>query len=408
MRLDLTDDADPVITAAPAGSLVTATNTDRERTLTYSASDQGGGLYQQRLMVDGSQSVVGPVNDNGGKCALPFRDPVPCRTTPVTGSVTLDTTSLDEGKHLVRLEVVDATGVNKAQSPQWSIMVDNKAPFLTPAEVAAAMGAPGAAGAGGPSGPAGPAGPGGSTVLTGTTTITTLSNPDRGPGVNGRPSTLDAVVTARLIVGTRGHAHSSTRAVVGYVDGTRVRGTLRTSGGDAIAAARVHVIEKPIGAAESHWHAVASATTDDAGAFVVPLAARGRSRDVRVVYFPTAGANANRSSGQLSLQVRQDASLRVSRRALRNGDRLALSGRVAGLIPARGLTVRVQVRLGRSWFTFAKATTTRARGGRFVARHRFTKTTHATTYRFRALVLPGDRRRYASGHSRTIAVRVRP
>jgi hypothetical protein len=70
--------------------------------------------------------------------------------------------------------------------------------------------------------------------------------------------------------------------------------------------------------------------------------------------------------------------------------------------------VRAQVRINGSWFTFAKYTTSRGRGGKFAVRHRFTKTTRATTYRFRVLVLPRDRTAYTAGYSGSIDVRVLP
>jgi hypothetical protein len=126
------------------------------------------------------------------------------------------------------------------------------------------------------------------------------------------------------------------------------------------------------------------------------------------VYFPRGGSSLNRGSNVLTLQVRQDATLRLSRRMLHNGGRLAFDGRVLGSVPSAGIDVRVQVQVGRSWFTFAKLTTSRAKGGRFQTSHRFTKTTRPVTYRFRVLVLPRNRSSYTKGFSRHLTVRVLP
>jgi hypothetical protein len=398
VRLGLHDVDDPVFSSQPTGSLTSsASNLPNVRTLTYSASDQGGGVFRHRLLVDGSPVLTETVNANGGKCAIPFRDPVPCRTSATNASISLDTGTLSAGLHTLQLEVRDATDENKVVTAPWAITV-------------------------GPGGEFSGATPGGSsssntssTTTTNTSTdvrdlntIALLHNPTSEKVGNGAPPTADALLAARFVVGSGAQARSSTRVVAAYRQAVRVRGTLQTPAGRPIVGARVYLVQKPMGASEGAWRIGRAAMTGADGSFVLPVAAGGRSRDIRVVYFPMGGSDANRGSNPLTMQVRQDADLQVSRRLLHNGGKLVFRGRVLGTIPTTGVDVRVQVRLNRSWFTFAKLRTSRSRGGRFQTAHRFTKTTRATTYRFRILVLPRNRTLNSTGFSRHIDVRVLP
>jgi hypothetical protein len=562
VRVTLNDEADPAITTQPSGTLTSGQNLDRNRTLVYGASDQGGGVFRQRLSVDGTVVRNEIVNANGGKCAVPFRDPVPCRTSAVSGSVDLDTSTLADGVHALRLEIRDATDVNHVEVAPWTILVDNMAPVLgavavggtaragdaltcaatadgqtptvsyawlqtnadgsgpevvpgatdstyvlrdpdvgrkvicrvsatdhggTATSTSTVTSGPFANGATvtaycsgrptgptddcgdndgdhlsnredpdddndgvpdasdpapfdaglpgtpspGPQGPAGPAGdsgnPGGNSttstethssstdsssstalVVSDLNTVGTLRNPISEAIGNGQPVTNDALLAVKFIVGSGTSARTSTRVVAAYSQRLRVRGTLQTPAGRAVVAARVYLVQKPLGAPEASWRLDKATVTAADGTFTLPIASSGRSRDIRVVYFPRGGSNANRGSNALSLRVRQDATFQVSRRLLHNGGKLTFSGRVLGTVPSSGVDVRVQVRLNRSWYTFTKLTTTRSKGGRFQAAHRFTKTTSPTTYRFRILVLPRNRTVYTNGFSRHIDVRVLP
>lgn len=254
-----------------------------------------------------------------------------------------------------------------------------------------------------------PAGSGPAGTPTDLNTVTGVRDPLAGaPGANGEPASDEARLSVKLVIGTGTRARSSVGAVAAFRQRLRARGTLQTPAGQGIARARVYLAEKPSGAGDSAWKLGASATTSATGGFDLPVAAAGRSRDIRVVYFPRGGSSTNRGSNVLRLRVRQDATFTVSRRVLHNGGRLAFDGKVLGTIPRSGVDVRVQVQVGRSWFTFTKLKTSSARGGRFHATHRFTKTIRATTYRFRILVLPKNRAVYTKGYSRTLAVRVLP
>ncbi len=265
-------------------------------------------------------------------------------------------------------------------------------------------GAPGAAGAPGGAGGTGGNGSAGGDL----NTVPGVTNPSPAGQSNGHPASDDARLSVKFVIGAGAHARTSTRVVAAYAQRLSVRGELRTAAGLPIANARVFLAQKAPGAPDSAWRSGRSAVTAGDGGFSVPLAQGGTNREIRVVYFPHGDSSVNRGSNILTLQVRQDATLRLSRRMLHNGGSLRFDGRVLGTVPSTGVDVRVQVQVGRSWFTFAKMTTSRAKGGRFRTSHRFTKTTRPVTYRFRVLVLPRNRISYAKGFSRHVTVRVLP
>jgi hypothetical protein len=565
VQLTLADEVDPTITAAPSGTLTSGQNTDRVRNLTFAASDQGGGVFRQRLLVDGAAVVDSVPNSNNGKCQSPFVDPVPCRTSATNASIDFDTAAVADGSHTVKLEVRDATDVNSVTTAPWTIVVDNVPPAVgsvqvtgTPREgdtltcsataagqnptttyawfranpdgsapvaiagatsqtysqtsqdsgrklicrvtasdhggsssrdsvitegafadgavvvpyctgrptaatdecgdndgdsvvnrldadddndgvtdandsapfdarvpgtptttpVAQAPGQDGANGTNGAAGPSGSAGSPGPTttstngvttfIATDLNTVMGLRNPIAQALSNGTPASVDALLAVRFVTSSGSSTRSGSSVVAAFAQRLRIKGTLQTAGLRPIGGARVYLIEKPMGADDSAWRVAKDAVTATDGSFELPVDAGGRSRDLRVVYFPQGGSNVNRGSNALTLKVRQDAVFSVSSRRLHNGGKLLFKGRVLGAIPRSGVDVRVQVQLNRSWYTFTKLRTNRSQGGRFQASHRFTKTTRATTYRFRILVLPKSRATYVSGFSRPIDVRVLP
>lgn len=115
--------------AQVAGSLRSSTAIDRVRSLTYAASDVGGGVFRQRLIVDGAARAPEIVDPNGGKCSMPFSAKVPCQRE-VTASATLDTSALADGPHEIALDVRDVTDANKTIHGPWTILVDNVAPTV--------------------------------------------------------------------------------------------------------------------------------------------------------------------------------------------------------------------------------------------------------------------------------------
>jgi hypothetical protein len=138
-RLDavLSDHLDPTLIGTPSGDLL---DTERAvagvRSVAFSAADRGGGVYRATLEVDGAAAVSQVVDDNGGACREPFTTPVPCRLT-ASGTIALDTASLPDGVHAVRLLVSDATGTNTVVYGPVRITTRNQAPGCDPAVTAA-------------------------------------------------------------------------------------------------------------------------------------------------------------------------------------------------------------------------------------------------------------------------------
>ncbi len=133
LRIVLRDNNAPTLAGTPNGSLTSSTSIARVRTVNYSASDVGGGIYRQRLLADGREVASGPVDGNEGRCVRypvgnGFSSPVPCRTT-ASGSLTYDTAGLPDGAHELELQVFDATDENKAVS-SWGVQVDNAPPSV--------------------------------------------------------------------------------------------------------------------------------------------------------------------------------------------------------------------------------------------------------------------------------------
>jgi hypothetical protein len=114
MMVVLDDAQPPEITGTPAGSLLTGTSPQSGiRTIEFTAQDVGSGLFRAYLDVDGHQVVTERFESNGGACAQPFTQPVPCRPSSRI-VVPLDTDDLAAGAHEIRLRVVDATDTNTA------------------------------------------------------------------------------------------------------------------------------------------------------------------------------------------------------------------------------------------------------------------------------------------------------
>jgi hypothetical protein len=133
-RLDaeLSDQLDPTLVGAPSGDLLeTGRAVAGVRSVAFSATDRGGGVYRATLEVDGTAAVSQVVDANGGRCREPFTVPVPCRLT-ASGTIALDTASLPDGVHSVRLLVSDATGTNTVAYGPVRITTRNQAPSCDP------------------------------------------------------------------------------------------------------------------------------------------------------------------------------------------------------------------------------------------------------------------------------------
>jgi hypothetical protein len=134
-RLDaeLSDRLDPVLVGTPSGDLLEPQRAVAgTRSIAFSATDRGGGIYRATIEVDGAPAVTQVVDPNGGRCREPFTAPVPCRLT-ASGSIALDTATLADGVHSVRLVVTDATGTNAVAYGPVEITTRNQSPSCDPA-----------------------------------------------------------------------------------------------------------------------------------------------------------------------------------------------------------------------------------------------------------------------------------
>jgi hypothetical protein len=184
-----------------------------------------------------------------------------------------------------------------------------------------------------------------------------------------------------------------------------VRGTLSAPSGEPIANATVFIGQQPEG---QQWRLDGAVRTDSAGDFVYRPAARHPNRLLRAVYFPFSDSHENASSDPLELRVRAGMTLHVSRRSLRNGQRLVFTGRVLGALPAAGIAVTLQAKVGRHYRSFRQLRASSGTGGRIRTAYRFERTTGPVRYRFRLKVVRQAGLPFQSGASPVVAVSVRP
>lgn len=136
MQITYNDDNAPAFAGTPSGNLLSESTVTRNRTVNFSATDSGGGLYQERLYDAGTLISQSVIDTNNGHCALygsAFSYRQPCRTS-ASGSINLDTATLSDGGHDLSLVVVDAAG-NPATYGPWSVKVDNRPPSVTGANL---------------------------------------------------------------------------------------------------------------------------------------------------------------------------------------------------------------------------------------------------------------------------------
>jgi hypothetical protein len=127
-QITLQDDADPVFTSTPSGSLTAGGVLSGTQGLSFSASDSGGGVLRYELEVDGGHTVAEQVI-----CARPYTAVVPCKTA-ASGSLSFDTATLADGPHTMRVLVVDATATNVAAYGPFAITTSNAPSSCAPAE----------------------------------------------------------------------------------------------------------------------------------------------------------------------------------------------------------------------------------------------------------------------------------
>jgi hypothetical protein len=345
--------------------------------LAFSASDEGSGLFRLDIDVDGrAVSSIPAVADD--RCvdhgARDFSYAVPC-PLQASGTVSIDAASLPPGQHTVAIDLEDAAGNRATLVPPTPKLIVND-------HRAVGYYANGA-----------------------------FFNPRfASPRVaNGVGATSDARLAAAFVrqegKGRARHTVRRTRREVRFSQRPTVRGTLTTPSGEPIADAAVFIGQQPEG---QQWRLDGAVRTDSAGDFVYRPAARHPNRRLRAVYFPFSDSHENVASAPLDLRVRAGLTLHVDRHRLRNGQRLVFTGRVLGTLPAQGIAVTLQAKVGRHYRSFRQLRASSGTAGRIRTAYRFERTTGPVRYRFRLKVVRQAGLPFQGGASPVVTVSVRP
>jgi hypothetical protein len=367
----------PVVQSAGGGAVTDSTWTGSEP-LTFAATDRGGGLFRVIVEADGLPVKALPavaddrcVDRTGGR---DFGYPVPCPTQGA-GSVSINAADLPSGSHLVAVYLEDVAGNRTALVPPSQRLIVND--YRAVGYFANGM----------------------------------FFNPRFStPRVaNGAGAISGARLTADFVrqVG-RGRSRHSVRAAkreVRFSQRPTVRGTLTAPSGEPIADATVFIGQQPEG---GQWRLDGAVHTDSAGDFVYRPAARHPNRLLRAVYFPFSDSHESVASDPLTLRVRAGLTLHVDRHRLRNGQRLVFTGRVLGSLPAEGIAVTLQAKVGRRYRSFRQLRASSGTNGRIRTAYRFERTTGPVRYRFRLKVVRQAGLPFQGGASPVVSVDVRP
>lgn len=447
IHIDLNDSTAPQVTGL-SGSLTSTTTTARQRQLVLSAGDQGGGVYQRRLVIDDVAQTPVTVDDNQGACVKPFSGRVPCRLS-ASETIAFDTATLSDGPHDIAVRVNDATAVNQAQTPAWTIKVDNQPPAFATPQVSgpnAQVGTQLTCSQGQVDGQAPTvtrqwlrANADGSGVqeIAGATAATyTITGADQGRKLLCRVTATDgggsttqtspttsgpfadgAVVTSPSAAeATRGgdnRAETTSPTPPTQVAGATVRfgrdsattqqrrsrwqdsaftmrGRLVDAEGHPAAGVRVSLTETVRGRVRE----LGSTTSDRDGNWTASIP-RGSSRTITAV----ASDGSHVSSMTVHQQVRAKITLQAVRTTLRRGGLAEFRGRLfGGATNVREKLVEFQVHYRGAWRTIGTLKVDRS--GRFVVRYRFGTAAYGR-YTFRARTLPTDGYPFSPGTSTT-------
>jgi hypothetical protein len=356
----LADESPP--TAGPAsGSAVASPNWQGTQTFAFPASDEGGGVYQAILEVDGAPVLARTINDWGGRCVdttaggRVFKYPRPCLTS-VDALVAVDANALPAGDHDITLRVSDAAGnLRTVYAARKTIVV-----------------------------PARTIGPG--------------SDPAERGAANGDNSSDVARLTARWARTARPTrtAHYGVRQVV--------RGRLTDATGAGIRNARIELLTAIDGRPGAPLDKGGARTRGD-GRFTLILPRDASSRTLLLRYRSRANDTVTAAERTLRLKVRAGVKLSVAPHVAARGRSVRLSGRLVGRpLPRNGKVVELQARSpGERWITFR--TIRASRTGRFSTRYTFQRGGPAR-YEMRARVRAADDYPYATGVSHAVRVRV--
>ncbi|WP_028065698.1 hypothetical protein [Solirubrobacter soli] len=117
--ISLNDTSLPQFVTPPSGSLTTPVPLTGAQSIAFSAADTGSGVQKAVLEVDGQPAVTKELG-----CAPPYTAIVPCKLQ-ASGTLDIDTATLADGAHTVRVLINDATGVNVTASAPFIITTVN-------------------------------------------------------------------------------------------------------------------------------------------------------------------------------------------------------------------------------------------------------------------------------------------
>ena len=334
--------------------------------LTFAAADPGGpGVYLVTAQIDGKTVYSGTPNINGGKCvavgtsasALMFDYSQPC---PSSESVDLpiNTTSLPNGQHTLKVTVGDAAG-NSA------VVYDGTISTKQPSNNS--LGAqPGPGATAGSSATPAPV-----SVANGTT----------------------ASRTARLTLGVKRRITRtySRRAL-------RVTGRLLDGLGHPIAGATMDVLQQVSGSPTFTFMGYATTRADGTFAAAVP---GGPTRTIEIAYRAFSTDASYAAAAKIAETVDAGVKLTVSPHRTGSEGTITLSGQVLGPVPAQGVAVELLVHYRGRWEPF-RVPQTDSRG-RFEVVYQFQG--GIGRFPFRASVLGGQAGfPFAHGESRGVDV----
>ncbi|MGE4425274.1 MAG: hypothetical protein AB7G37_02345 [Solirubrobacteraceae bacterium] len=344
------EDRDAPTVTAISGDAVTNTTWAGPTGISVGAGDQGGGVYRLAVEVDGQIGTY--VNLADAPCrAWPgtertFMSPKPCPST-VGGLHHINPTTLPEGVHTVRVLVEDAAG--------------NQTTAYGP-------------------------------------TTKRIRHTDPGPN-NGVPS----VDQARLYVNWEGR--ESDRRTIKFNKRPVLKGRLTTATGQPIRDAIIRTTIKR-SARNSPSFERSPLKTDEEGRFRWRMPKRISSRTLTFAYHQRVRDDEPIAVRKMRLTVKAGIKLKLSRKTARRGQKVRLTGTVAGRpMPSGGKVVELQARdPGKKWITFR--TVRSKKNGKFATTYRF-RNAGPARFQMRARARKAGDYPYATGVSPTRTIRVR-
>jgi hypothetical protein len=367
ITLTLRDEAAPTA-GSLGGTALDAGGLSGKVDVTFNAFDEGAGVYQSILLVDGTEVRRSTPSDPMGSCSdavagnateYEFKATKPCPDSAFV-DVPVDTTKLSNGAHQLKVLLRDASGNTKT-------VVDRA---VTVANTAAVV--PGLGGAGGSD--------------TGGGVVTGLPN---GTGGSLATGTFVAVPKERTIAAQFGGKLTIKRRLV---DAAK----------QPIAGAAVDVYER-IDRAGAAWTKVATVTSDAKGD-VRYVPSTGASRTIRFAYAASTGSTQYGATIEVQVDVAAHLTIAAAKRSVPRNGTIKFSGTVGLDGTPPHTRVELQYKSHGDWRTFATAPVD-TKGQWVYTRH--LTAAHNVTIAFRSLLRPAVGLASSRSVSAAIKVRVR-